>query len=215
MNGRILIAATVCVAALAVHGHTEEIPAAKHPARPEVTTRGEASPTSEGTAATLERLTGQAAILEVQARIARARRDIAESEKGILASQTAVPDPNSPTAAPSGQILPSVSVISGSGHNLSAEVVLPSGGMAVVRTGSTIGGLGRVVSISEGGVVVDANGQRVTLPFGVEAERPSRETAARRAPFNPVRPVASLPTPRPPAAVPLPPMPLGMRADRQ
>jgi type IV pilus biogenesis protein PilP len=151
------------------------------------------------TAATLQELNDQAAILEVTARIAKARKEIADAEKASLATGAGLAA--MPTA-PGASELPAILVISGSGRNITAEIAWPTGGVAVVHAGSVLRDIGRVASISENGVAVVAEGgEHITLPFRSEGS-PSRSAL----PFLPgLAPVsgASLPMP------PIPPRPSG------
>ncbi|MDR3535210.1 MAG: type IV pilus biogenesis protein PilP [Acetobacteraceae bacterium] len=189
MTARILCAAWVCLSVLPIAGYAADGATDAQPS--------DAQPSNETTAQTLERLNGQAAILEVQARIAKARREIAEAEKGagggerVGGALQAAPAATPERAAP--VVLPIVQMILGGGRDLTAELALPDGGIAVVAAGSTIRGLGRVLTISERGVVVDASGEHLTLPFGSEGDARASQTGRGQVAPAGTRPMVQLP----------------------
>jgi type IV pilus biogenesis protein PilP len=114
----------------------------------------------------LEQLNSEAAILDLQARIAKVRKDIA-----VLVNSTpgAANGGDSPAAPrPAGVAvneLPVVRMVSGNDHDAMAELEMAGGGLVVVAPGSFIAGVGRVISMSEMGVVVEIGGLRQTLLF--------------------------------------------------
>ena len=121
----------------------------------------------EPTAETLQHLNEEAAILEVQARIAKARREIAlASPAGAASSAPVGVGPlSTPPAAVAGH-MPSVRVIWGSGRNLSAELALPNGATTYVKAGGIVPGFGSVAQISDQGVVLTTPQGPVALTFG-------------------------------------------------